>query len=225
MSPWLCLPGSSVPGILQARILEWVAYPFSRGSSQPRNWTGVSCIIGRFFTNWAPRDALLGGLHRIKYRKCYDTIWAWWLTPRVVMVTQALWGAGTQRPQPQGAPALKQSPGGHHQRPASALRPQLFTALCPVQISLNLPIRSLECCCSPIHWSMNSSPRKAQWLGEACLQTLVDRRSSKHHSEKGSKGDRRVSLGAGLPSVSTGALLGRCYSELMEERTQATEAE
>ena len=35
------------------RILEWVAYPFSSGSSQPRNRTGVSCIAGRFFTNWA----------------------------------------------------------------------------------------------------------------------------------------------------------------------------
>ena len=35
------------------RILEWVAYPFSRGSSQPRNQTGVFCIAGRFFTNWA----------------------------------------------------------------------------------------------------------------------------------------------------------------------------
>ena len=34
------------------RILDWVAYPFSRGSSQPSNWTGVSCIAGRFFTNW-----------------------------------------------------------------------------------------------------------------------------------------------------------------------------
>ena len=34
------------------RILEWVAYPFSSGSSQPRNWTGVSCIAGGFFTNW-----------------------------------------------------------------------------------------------------------------------------------------------------------------------------
>ena len=33
--------------------MEWVAYPFSSGSSQPRNWTGVSCIAGRFFTNWA----------------------------------------------------------------------------------------------------------------------------------------------------------------------------
>ena len=47
------LPGSSVHGILQARILEWVAMPFSRGSSQPRNWTWVSCITGRFFTIWA----------------------------------------------------------------------------------------------------------------------------------------------------------------------------
>ena len=44
------LPDSSIHGILHARILEWVAYPFSRGSSQPRNWTGVSCIVGRFFT-------------------------------------------------------------------------------------------------------------------------------------------------------------------------------
>ena len=37
------------------RILEWVAYPFSRESSRPRNWTGVSCIAGGFFTNWAIR--------------------------------------------------------------------------------------------------------------------------------------------------------------------------
>ena len=41
------LPGSSVPGILQARILEWVANPFSRGSFWPRDWTQVSCIAGR----------------------------------------------------------------------------------------------------------------------------------------------------------------------------------
>ena len=39
------------------RILEWVAYPSSRGSSWPRNWTGVSCIADRFFTNWAIREA------------------------------------------------------------------------------------------------------------------------------------------------------------------------
>ena len=39
------------------RILEWVAYPFSRGSSRPRNRTGVSRITGGFFTNWAIREA------------------------------------------------------------------------------------------------------------------------------------------------------------------------
>ena len=42
-------PGSSVHGILQARILEWVAISFSRGSSQPRDQTQVSCIAGRHF--------------------------------------------------------------------------------------------------------------------------------------------------------------------------------
>ena len=41
------------------RILEWVAYPFSSGSSQPRNGIRVSCIAGRFFTNWAIRAALM----------------------------------------------------------------------------------------------------------------------------------------------------------------------
>ena len=39
------------------KILEWVAYPFSRGSSQTRDWTGVSCIADEFFTNWAIREA------------------------------------------------------------------------------------------------------------------------------------------------------------------------
>ena len=50
-------PGSFVYGILQARILQWVAYPFSRGSSQPRDQTWVSCIAGRFFTIWATWEA------------------------------------------------------------------------------------------------------------------------------------------------------------------------
>ena len=50
-------PGSSVYGILQARILEWVAMPFSRGSSLPRDRTWVSCIAGRSFTVWATREA------------------------------------------------------------------------------------------------------------------------------------------------------------------------
>ena len=49
------LPGSSVHGILQARIL-WVAILFSRGSSQPRDWTWVSCIAGGFFTTRATSE-------------------------------------------------------------------------------------------------------------------------------------------------------------------------
>ena len=44
-------------GILQARILEWVAFPFFRESSQPRDGTQVSRIVGRFFTSWATREA------------------------------------------------------------------------------------------------------------------------------------------------------------------------
>ena len=50
-------PGSSAHGILQTRILEWVAISFSRGSTWPRDWTRVSCIVGRFFTDWATREA------------------------------------------------------------------------------------------------------------------------------------------------------------------------
>ena len=60
------LPGSSVHGIFQARVLEWVAFSFSRGSSWPRDRTQVSHIAGKCFTIWATREA-----HR-----CLDTkIW------------------------------------------------------------------------------------------------------------------------------------------------------
>ena len=50
------LPSSSVRGILQARTLEWVAFPFSGGSSQPRDHTWVSWIAGKFFIIWATRE-------------------------------------------------------------------------------------------------------------------------------------------------------------------------
>ena len=49
-------PGSSVHWILQARLLEWVTVPFSRGSSQPRDWIWLSRIAGRFFIIWATRE-------------------------------------------------------------------------------------------------------------------------------------------------------------------------
>ena len=50
--PTLC----DLPGILQARILEWVAFPLSRGSSQPRDWTQISYIAGGLFASWATRE-------------------------------------------------------------------------------------------------------------------------------------------------------------------------
>ena len=62
--PTLCdpmdcsLPGSSIHGIFQARVLEWGAIAFSRGSSQPRNRTQVSRIAGRCFTIWATRELI-----------------------------------------------------------------------------------------------------------------------------------------------------------------------
>ena len=52
-------PGASVQGIFQARVLEWVAISFSRGSSRPWDQTPVSCIAGRHFTVWASREALI----------------------------------------------------------------------------------------------------------------------------------------------------------------------
>ena len=57
----------TVQGILQARILEWVAFPFSRESSQPRDQTWVSYIAGRFFTSWATREALTLSLDKTYY--------------------------------------------------------------------------------------------------------------------------------------------------------------
>ena len=69
-----CPPGSSVNGILQARILEWVVISFSRGSFQPRDWRCVSCIGKRIPYHWATREAwylthkwalyLSGAMHR-----------------------------------------------------------------------------------------------------------------------------------------------------------------
>ena len=47
----------TVHGILQARMVKWVAFPFFRESSQPRDQTQVSHIAGRFFTSWATREA------------------------------------------------------------------------------------------------------------------------------------------------------------------------
>ena len=71
VAPTLCSPMEyAVHGILQARILEWVAFPFSRGSSQPRNWTEVFCIAGGFFTGWVTREAPVD----MSLRKLQETV-------------------------------------------------------------------------------------------------------------------------------------------------------
>ena len=69
--PTLCnLMDYTVHGILQARIQEWVAFPFSRGSSQPKDRTQVSQSAGRFFTSWASREVQeyrMGSLFLLKW--------------------------------------------------------------------------------------------------------------------------------------------------------------
>ena len=65
LCPTLCDPmgcslsSSSVNGIFQARVLEWIAISFSKGSFRPRNRTQVSCIAGRRFTVWAIREVTI----------------------------------------------------------------------------------------------------------------------------------------------------------------------
>ena len=69
-------PGSAVHGILQARILEWVAIPFSRGFPQPRNWTQVSCIAADFLPLQPPgKLQQITYLHALKFTQAqeYDT--------------------------------------------------------------------------------------------------------------------------------------------------------
>ena len=73
----LCDPmDNTVHGILQTRILEWVAFPFFRGSSQPRNWTQVSHIAGGFFTSWTPRETFVLYSLKITLCKMLHNLWS-----------------------------------------------------------------------------------------------------------------------------------------------------
>ena len=65
-------PGSSVHGILQARILEWVGIPFSRGSPQPRDQTWDSCIAGRFFIIWATRETHDLSFYNTEFKRVFQ---------------------------------------------------------------------------------------------------------------------------------------------------------
>ena len=66
----------AVHGILQARILEWVAIPFFRESSQPRDRTEVSCMAGRFFTSSTTREAQKLKVKVAKLCLTLETQWA-----------------------------------------------------------------------------------------------------------------------------------------------------
>ena len=66
-----CSPPGSLHGIFQARILEWIAISFSRWSSWPRDWTQVSCIVGRFFTLWATQIFIVIILNSEVFQTCW----------------------------------------------------------------------------------------------------------------------------------------------------------
>ena len=90
------LPGSSIHGIFQAILLEWIAFSFSSGSSQPRDWTQVSRIVDRCFMAWATREVLLITIYSVQF-SC-------------LVVTDSLWPHESQHARP---PCPSPSPGVH----------------------------------------------------------------------------------------------------------------
>ena len=68
------------------RLLEWIAYPFFRGSSWPRNRTRVSCIAGGFFTSWATTEALSGIIDDLLI-----VLWRWWFYPCNYHLNASFW--------------------------------------------------------------------------------------------------------------------------------------
>ena len=79
-------PGSLVPGIFQARVLEWVAISFSRASSWPRDQTQVSDIAGRRFTLWATREA-----HTLNISQGSDRSYSFWVEKDDFPFSWVLW--------------------------------------------------------------------------------------------------------------------------------------
>ena len=80
------LPGSPIHGILQARILEWVAVPSSRGSSRHKDGTCVSCIAGRFFTTKPPgKPGLQGKFLQSHFTLIWFTFFQHWI--HIIFVT------------------------------------------------------------------------------------------------------------------------------------------
>ena len=111
------LPGSSIHGILQARILEWVAISYSRGSSQPRDQTRISYIASRFFPVWATRKThvRLGSEMEVKslsHVRLFVTPWtvAYQGPPSVGFSRQEYW-SGLPFPSPRDLPNPGIEPG------------------------------------------------------------------------------------------------------------------
>ena len=72
-------PGSSLHGIFQAKVLEWLAISFSRGSSRPRDQTRVSRIPGRCFNFWATREALYAPITGLIFLFEHELVGVWFL--------------------------------------------------------------------------------------------------------------------------------------------------
>ena len=102
------LPGSSIHGILQARILEWVAIPFSQRSSLPRNRTLVSCIANRFFTCEQPGKPIVGGGGILLSSR---SIWAFHDTTAAAAAANALQSCPTLCDPIDGSPLGSPVPG------------------------------------------------------------------------------------------------------------------
>ena len=109
-------PGSSVHGILQARILEWVAISFSRRSSRPRNRTQVSCIAGRFFTELQGGLLLIGRAVLKKFLSILSADW-WVVFPSCLLFGLKHPSTGADSPLGRGRPWGRNSslPGGSGQ--------------------------------------------------------------------------------------------------------------
>ena len=152
------LPGFYLHRILQARILEWVASPFFRVSSWPRNRTGVSCIAGKFFTSWATREA-----HR--YSHVSSVLVAQWLSP----ISGSLWPHGLQDARP---PCLLSSskicPGSC---PIALVMPPSHLILCCFLLFLPSILPSIRdfsngsavCFRWPKYWSFSFSISPSNW--------------------------------------------------------------
>ena len=102
-------PGSCVHGLIQARTLEWVAMPSSRGSSHPRDWSQVSLISSRLFTVWATREAHSYLLNMFKLYFHTDSILLLQLIPLVIVFSLSISSNTDQPSRPSSAEPSSQS--------------------------------------------------------------------------------------------------------------------